>query len=273
MVAFGDSITTGFSIPGCVEDREVSAWGCTGNPNTTPYPERVASDLGYDPNEDLMRTGIWGYTAQEAALAKINGHNDEGLWQPQLKSVETASDLVVGSLGINDLRFSDVLFWVKQYYHPEGDRVAQAAQHIIAQKTEFFDQIFDSLEIATSNGAKVVVTLYYNPYDTSTRFCGDLENIGKAVVDSLDQELAQRAKAKNMLVADSRQAFKDHGAGSDDPYVFGSQCKTSSAIANWLPAWLGGGGGTKAVGAAFDPHPNDKGAEVMAKTIEKELAL
>lgn len=271
MVAFGDSITTGFSIPGCVEDREVSAWGCVGAPNSEPYPERLATDLGYDLSEDLMRTGIWGYTAREAALDRTNGRNNKGTWQPQLKSAETASELVVGGLGINDLRFSDVLFWVKQYYHPSGNKVSEAAQQIIVENSVSFDQIFTSLQMAKSNGAEVIVTLYYNPYDTSVPFCGDLENIGDGIVDTLDQELAQRARAKNMLVADFRQAFTGHGAGSDDPYVFGSQCKTSSAIANWLPAWLGGGGGVRALGAAFDPHPNNKGAEEMVKIIRQEL--
>src|SRR5690606_28437492 len=121
-VAFGDSLTTGGSVATCQPDRGLSPWGCTSlPPAATPYPEWLAMALDYryssDPDAyhqaapgfvpfDLHRAGIWGYTAQEAATAAASGHNAEGDWMPQLAAIEQATELVVGSLGINDLRFS-----------------------------------------------------------------------------------------------------------------------------------------------------------------------
>ena len=85
----------------------------------------------------------------------------------------------------------------------------------------------------------------------------------------LDTELDTRAKAHGFLVADFRPAFQAHGAGSSDPFVFGTQCKASSAVADWAPKWIGGGGGESVVQEKFDPHPNDKGTQAMAEAILK----
>jgi len=78
-VAFGDSLTTGFSIPDCgMNDADRYKNGCEGDPNglnrmgqkrdpkptVTPYPERVASALGL--SDGLDRVGVFGYTATRA---------------------------------------------------------------------------------------------------------------------------------------------------------------------------------------------------------------
>lgn len=269
-VAFGDSITTGASIPTCKANRQVSPWGCTGTPLVKPYPERVAQVFGVMPTQ-FQRVGIWGYTVHEAAEARHTSRNHEGDWTPQLIAIENATELVTGSLGINDLRFSDVLFWAKRYYRPNGDHVTPAAQQLLSEREADFDQLFASLSRATHNGARVIVNLYYNPYDSSVRGCGDLEAIGYLLVDTLNDELERRAQAASLRVADLRPAFYDHGSGMAESFVFGNQCRTSTAIADWLPSWTGGGGGQEALAAGFDPHPNAVGSQAIADVITREL--
>lgn len=277
MVAFGDSVTTGFSIPDCISDRMASPWGCAGYPSVVPYPDRVAGALGYRYADSpanymqtsLRRVGIWGYTAQESAREDESG--TAGGWQPQLQAIEEAQHLVVGSLGINDLQFSDVLFWAKQYYALSGSRVNQAAQSRLAALDGAFDAVFSSLGKARANGAQVVIVPYYNPFDSNQQRCGDLQDIGATIVGALNNELSHRAETIQAQVADVPTRFSGHGAGTIDAYVFGTECTVRAAIARWLPTWLGGGGGETAVAAAFDPHPNAKGTEAIAQSILKEI--
>ncbi|MEO8784727.1 MAG: SGNH/GDSL hydrolase family protein [Candidatus Saccharimonadales bacterium] len=282
-VAFGDSITTGNSIPGCQESRQESPWGCTNSPPpATPYPDLVAANLGYrfsDQLDDysslssglgsqsLERVGIWGDTLQDVTQARRDRHNNQGLWSPQLVEVEHANKLVTGSLGINDLHFSDIAYWIKQYLTPGGSKVSQSAQQILSSRSADFDQLFRSLVIAKGNGAKVAVTLYYNPYDSAGYQCQDLKNLASQLIDSLDQELLSRSRQAGLMAVDFRPTFQGHGAGSPQPYVFGSQCKLSSAVADWMPSWLGGGGGQTNLAAGFDPHPNNSGTSAMAQAI------
>lgn len=265
-IAFGDSITTGFSIPTCDGNQVATAWGCSGQPPATPYPSQIAAQLGLN----VQRVGIWGYTVQQAAQAKRLGHNGQGNWQPQLLAIEGANKLVTGALGINDLGFSNVGKWAKLYLTSGAAGVQRAAQQIIAQRSADFDELFKSLRQARQHGAKVAITLYYNPYDSSDYWCADLKSIGASMVDQLDAELEQRAQANDLLVADFRPAFRGHGAGSSESYVFGSQCRITSAIADWLPDWLGGGGAQQ-VAEKFDPHPNNQGTTAMANLIIKEV--
>ncbi|MFP5375942.1 MAG: Ig-like domain-containing protein, partial [Acidimicrobiia bacterium] len=111
-VAVGDSLTTGFSIRECRDNRKVSPWGCVGsNPPAPPYPDLVAKELGYTssdsmdlyrkyaeepgwPPVDLARVGIWGYTIDEATTAYRTGSNVDGPWMPQLRVVDEAQKLV-----------------------------------------------------------------------------------------------------------------------------------------------------------------------------------
>lgn len=269
-VAFGDSLTTGGSIQNCNPNRHTSPWGCTGDPAAPPYPDLVKEALGFD-SENYRRVGIWGYTAQEAAHAHANGRNTEGEWTPQLTTIEEADGLVIGALGVNDLQFSNVLLWARKYFQP-GDQVSATARNLLAERADDFDQLFSSLRVAQNNGATVVLGLYYNPYDTPNAFCGDLENIGNRVVDTLNDELIRRAESEGFLVADFRPAFRNHGSGAADPFVFGTECKATSALIAWAPEWLGGGGGKQAVGVTFDPHPNQKGTQAMAAAIIEEIA-
>jgi len=284
-VAFGDSITTGASVPNCEEDRNASPWGCTVT-SATPYPDRVATALGYSftddatkyksvapapPGTDLFRVGIWGYTAQEAAQAAKDGKDAQGPWLPELTAVQGANKLVTGALGVNDIKFSDVVKWLKLYLQP-GDKVTPEVQRILAERSGDFDSLFNALDVAKKRGAKVIVTLYYNPFDTSVRGCGDLKNLSDTIVNVLDGELSKRATAGGLQAADFRPAFRSHGSGSKDSYVFGTQCKATSAVVDFLPKWLGGGGGKAAVDKGFDPHPNDSGTKAMSGVVVETVA-
>jgi lysophospholipase L1-like esterase len=291
-VAFGDSLTTGFSIPTCKENRDQSPWGCnSANPPATPYPDRVAAALGYTfkddpafyrqffpspgfPPLDLDRVGIWGYQAQEAAKAKAAGKNAKGPWKPQLLAVEQAHGLVTGALGINDLHFSDVGFWVGKYLRdPRGNRVRDAARQLIADRKGDFDAMFASLAVAKNDRhAKVVVTLIYNPYDNGRLDCKGLRDVGRIITDELDAELARRASAAGLLIADFRPGFLGHGAGNGgNSFVFGTDCSAEKAISEKVPSWVPflGGGGNNAIKQEFDPHPNNQGTDAMAQAILK----
>lgn len=285
-VAFGDSLTTGSSVPTCVENRKRSPWGCSEKPTAAiPYPDRVAKSLHMTysdkPNDyakysfsnrfDLYRAGIWGYTVQEAASAQTAGHNSEGNWLPQLDAIKQARQLVTGSLGINDLNFSNVSKWVKLYLKPGDDYITPAVAATLQSRTNDFDQLFTALKTARSNGATIILGLYYNPYDSNNSQCSDLETIGNRIVNTLDAELLSRSRADGFKVADFRRSFTGHGAGSPHPYVFGNQCKITSAVVDSLPTWLAGGGGKDAIASGFDPHPNNAGTTAMATAILQEF--
>jgi lysophospholipase L1-like esterase len=281
-VAFGDSLTTGNSIAACRENRQQSPWGCANSPPATPYPDIVAERLGLSfsdqvsdyrsgnqpANLGLYRAGIWGYKLRDAAQTR-NQSADQP-WMPQFLAVEHANQLVTGALGINDLRFSDVVFWLKKDVTGGSNGVQAAAQQILAARSGDFEQMFKSLSVAKQNGAQVVVGLYYNPYDSAGIQCRPLKQLADQLVNSLDQELVRRSKQAGFKVADFRPAFMGHGAGSQQSYVFGSQCKITSAVTDWLPSWLPGPD-EPTLGVGFDPHPNQLGTAAMAEAVIKEV--
>jgi len=283
-VAFGDSLTTGSSIPTCQDDRGSSPWGCKENPTAAvPYPNRVAQALHLtysDSPQDyrqgrtnqlgLYRAGIWGYTAQEAVRAQKNGHNEVGNWMPQLEAVKRARQLVTGALGINDMQFSNVAKWAKLYLKPGGDHITPEVQAVIKTRQKDFNKLFGSLQDAKENGAKVIVTAYYNPYDADTAGCEDLKEIGNRIVDTLDTELIDRAHQSHLSVTDFRRKFSGHGAGSQDSYVFGSECKIDAVFRTWFLSLVRGMDAQKAVAIKFDPHPNSNGTLAMANAILQE---
>lgn len=265
-VAFGDSLTTGGSIEGCRPNRELSPWGCT-HANARSYPNRVAQALGYT-RTSFERVGIWGDTVEAATKARIDGKNAQGPWKPQLTAVEGAQKVVTGALGVNDLHFSDLKRWIKLYLSSAtGDKVTPAVQQIIQNHSADFEQMFNTLLVAKNNGATVVVTLYYNPYDNSKVLCGPLKSIGDRLVNTLDQELANRSVAHQFKVADFRTSFREHGSGSKNSYVFGDKCEVSSGIVNALSDWLDNDTSHSKLVNHFDPHPNNKGTKAMADSI------
>jgi lysophospholipase L1-like esterase len=282
-VAIGDSITTGSSVATCQEDRQKSPWGCAEVPTIAmPYPTRLAwysggtySDQAADYRQghldanklNVYRAGIWGYTVQEAAQAQNLGHNRIGEWMPQLEAISHASRLVTGNLGINDLHFSDVVKWAKLYVAYGKDKITPEVQRILKERSGDFDQLFAAYTAARANGAKVITTLYYNPYDSNLVNCQDLKTIADRIVNTLDNELQKRATAAHIETVDFRQYFGGHGAGSSDPYVFGSHCSISGAFTDLTPKWLGGGGGKRSLAIGFDPHPNNSGSMTMYKQI------
>jgi len=294
-VAFGDSLTTGFSIPRCVEDRESSPWGCdSANPPARPYPNRIADARGYTYSDDpdhyddpaffptpgypdvtLDRVGIWGDRIDEAALSYGNNMNEKGPWKAQLRAVELATELVTGALGINDFRLTgDLKQWAALYfqdYHFGETRVKERAYDIIDRRDAAFDQMFASLREARDNGATVVVTLYYYFYHDGFD-CDVTHDVTKTVVDILNQELKTRAEGFNLKVADFRPAFEGHGAGvgNGEEYTFGTDCSTTKAVAHeTIPSWMPfiGGAGQEAIKRGYDPHPNAKGTKAMAYVI------
>jgi lysophospholipase L1-like esterase len=295
-VAFGDSLTTGFSIPKCDSDRKDSPWGCFKNqpPPAVPYPDRVASALGYSfsddpgyykqvapgyPTTDLDRVGIWGYTAREAAAAQAAEHDADGPWLPQLSAVKHAQQLVTGSLGVNDLHFGDVGFWASRYLTGGTGKVASEAQKLLNADDAALDAEFSALTTAKSNGAKVVVTQIYNPYDNGRLDCKPLRDVGRTITDTLDSELGKRAQAAGLQVADWRPVFLGHGAGQGaNSYVWGTDCSIEKAISEVVPKWVPvyafgvivfpfNGGGVKAIHQEYDPHPNNAGTTAMANAI------
>lgn len=293
-VAVGDSTTTGFSIPTCSEDREVSPFGCMGEPPGTPYPEHVASDGGPSV-DDLERVGIWGYTVEEAVDAAATGQNEVGPWEPQLLAAGKATELVTVNIGINDMQFSDFECWLGQCVGTrqkkflgqvydvdlvvndtcEGAAQARANE---GELQEDLDAMFEFLDAAKDRGAEVVVTLYYNPFNEfkAVRFlpdrsCRVLHGIADEITDALNTELAERARAHAFTVVDLGPAFEGHGAGASDSYIWGSDCEAVGALTavdfdlGWPP--IDRNASEREVQRRFDPHPNPKGTRAQADAV------
>jgi lysophospholipase L1-like esterase len=295
-VAFGDSLTTGYSIPTCKANLGTSPWNCNGTRPATPYADKVAKALGYSYSDDpsvylsaapnlpavqLARVGIWGYTAQQAASDYTKSKDSSGPWDTQLDAITKAHSLVTGELGVNDLHFSDVGSWSKPMLEDSElgtNRVTTDAQNILKSKavSSALDTLFAKLKIAKANGARVVITLVYNPYGSNFFHpCHPLHDGAAELVNALDSVLKARAIADGLLVADFRPAFNGHGAGDSNPYTFGADCSIGSALWDWVPTWLGNNrsvnAANKNVDAKFDPHPNDLGTSAMATAILEAL--
>jgi len=278
-VAFGDSLTTGYSIPECnpdPKDLDYGKNGCTGNsgvPTVTPYPERVRSALNL---ANLNRVGIWGYKAAQAKKDAEKGVNAKGKWEPQYLAMDKATTLVTGALGINDMDFSQVQHW---FYHC-GVSWAQCQQHADADVAKIsgpdgpLKVMFDHLKVAAApapvgRGAKVIIPNYYNPYADNID-CFISHGIANVVVDTLNAELARRAAGTGIIIADAHAKFVGHGAGSSSPHVFGDTCNDEDGFARGIVSLVGkmfGAGDAGGVQRHHDPHPNDYGAQDIADAI------
>lgn len=280
-VAIGDSTTTGFSVPTCHEDRATSPFGCVGAGPATPYPERVA--MGEPAFVSVYRLGIWGYTIDEAVTAATQGHDATGPWEPQLLAVSKATKLVTVSLGANDMDFSNVLMWAQECVQFElaNPNSCEDAATNKAENLRFDIQaMMDRLDVAQRNGATVVVVLYYNPYNDEKdgglfgvlpRDCGLIHNMSEIIVGALDNVLQDEASKHGFLTVDLRPAFRTHGAGSNDSYVFGSDCDVIGGLGaididlGWPPVGID----ESVIKQRFDPHPNDEGTAAQADEILK----
>jgi lysophospholipase L1-like esterase len=286
-VAVGDSTTTGFSVPTCKENRTISPYGCTGTPPATPYPDRIApADSRFS---NLSRVGIWGYTIHEAVTDADNGRNVEGPWKPQLLAAGEAQRLVTVSLGANDMKFSDVQYWLtqclaRQFTTLLRSTCADAAGKRAESLRPDVQAMMKRLDAAAANGSQVAVTLYYNPYNDikeagpfnlASRDCTLLWAVSTIIGAKLNTVLAQEAKNHSFTIADLGPKFVHHGAGARDSYVFGTDCDATAAVTAvkfqlaWPPI---NKANTKAeIQKRFDPHPNSKGTQAQADQILAEI--
>ena len=138
------------------------------------------------------------------------------------------------------------------------------------ERIKDFDQLVRVLKQARKNGAASVVGHYYDPYDSDNQQCQELQTIGDSIVGALDDNLLNRSHQAGFRVADFRPSFAGHGAGSEDPYVFGKQCYSSDASKDMLPKWMGGGGGRQALALGCGPHLNNAGTTASARPIFQE---
>lgn len=286
-VAIGDSITTGSSIPTCQDNRQISPWGCSeSHLAAVPYPNRVAlavnDRFSNDPMDytksklrqnkiDLYRAGIWGYTLREAVQAQASGKSQQGNWTAQLTAIGQARQFVTGSLGINDLHFSDVGKWARIYLQQGPMFISHEARRMIANQSPDFDKLFAAFRAARQKRVIVVTTLYYNPYDTDNPECAELKDIGNRIVGALDNELQIRARQNSLRIADFRRSFSGHGAGSEQSYVFGTECSVSGLVNAVGPAWAKRKDIKQAIGKKFDPHPNNNGTIAMSNAIMEQI--
>lgn len=265
-VAFGDSITTGFSVGTCIESNTTQRNGCGGHRPATPYAELVADGLGSPYSTEFERVGVWGARVKRAAEAYEDGPDipNEGTWTPQLRVVDEATDLVTGALGVNDVEFSDFGHWLDHCLEVGGCE-SHMLEHL-ALMDPYLDTLYERLVSAETRGADVLVTLYYNPYEEMDG-CEITYSIADSITYFLDRELNNRATDAGLGVVDLRPVFDGHGAGSSDPYVFGTTCKDADAL-SLLPQWVEDPSLTQfAVAVAYDPHPNAKGSEAIADSI------
>jgi lysophospholipase L1-like esterase len=284
-VGIGDSTTTGFSVPTCREDRAASAFGCVGTPPATPYPDRIAADARY---ADEKRVGIWGYTIREAVADANKGRNAKGDWTPQLLEAERATELVTVSLGANDMRFSDVPYWLKECTVKEFTTLKSSCNEAARKRAEAMrpdvQAMMSRLDKAKGNGATVVITQYFNPYNVrkeagpfnlASRDCTVLWAIASIITANLNRVLGEEARKHDFLLAPLAGRFAGHGAGAKDSYVFGSDCDAAGAATavkfnlGWPP--VNGGATEREIHKRFDPHPNGKGTQAQSGTVLDQI--
>ena len=269
-VAFGDSITTGFSVAACdvdADDRGKNGCG-KGRPPATAYPELVAVARGLSPVE---RVGYWGRTAKDEADA-YRSSSPSG----QLVTAEAATTLVTGALGINDLKFSHVSDWI--WVKAKG-RLVPTADMMIRNIASELDTVFAALAKARDHGAHVIITLYYNPYD-SAESCRYVADIGEVIVSRINAELEQRAEASGLDFVDLHAKFRGHGPG-EKSWVFAQTCSAAVQVKASLGTALAlcalcSKVAHKVWRAAdpevlFDPHPNAAGGRAIAEAILEKL--
>lgn len=287
-VAVGDSTTTGFSVPTCKQNRTTSPFGCVGSPPATPYPDRIAAARSQF--ADLERVGIWGYTVHEAVADANAGRNKEGPWVPQLLAAQDADRLVTVSLGANDMQFSDVVFWLKECLAKQFTTLKSTCLEAARAKAESIRPdvraMMARLDQAKANGATVAITLYYNPYNDrkdsgpfniAARDCSVMWAMSEIIVGSLNNVLKQEALSHGFSVVDLRPAFRNHGAGATDSFVFGIDCDAAGAATavdldfnlGWPPVRVNTESTKAEIQKRFDPHPNDKGTAAQANEVLK----
>jgi hypothetical protein len=286
-VGIGDSTTTGFSAPTCEQDRVASAFGCIGHPPATPYPDRIAG-TGRE-YADERRVGIWGYTVHEAVTDANIGNNADGTWTPQLLRAEHATRLVTVSLGADDMRFSDVTYWLAQCTVERFTTIRPSCYDAARKRAEAMrpdvQAVMTRLDAARRNGATVVVTQYYNPYNirketgpftAASRDCTPLWAIAQIVTGQLNRVLGEEATRHGFRLAPLAPTFAGHGAGARDSYVFGSDCDVAGAATSatfnlgWPPSY-DTSAGAREPRKRFDPHPNDAGTRAQAGQILDQL--
>ncbi len=85
----------------------------------------------------------------------------------------------------------------------------------------------------------------------------------------LNDELRRRADQAGVKVANLYVKFQGHGAGDNDPWVFGSTCSDEvGALLAVAPFWVPGDYVLKAL---FDPRPNAAGVSTIADEIVAQL--
>jgi len=261
-----------------VDPAIASAFGCIGNPPVTPYPDRIAADRRF---ADEHRVGIWGYTVHEAVADANNGNNATGAWTPQLLRAEHATKLVTVSIGADDMRFSDITYWITQCMVEQFRPAAPSCYDVARKRAEAMRPdlraMMARLVAAKRNGATVVidpVSQQYmegaevGPFNVASRDCTPLWSIAQIITGQLNRVLGEEGAKHGFLVVPPAPKFAGHGAGARDSYVFGSDCDVAGAAGSapfnlgWPPSFDAPSGPPE-----FDPHLNDKGAQAQADQV------
>jgi len=195
---------------------------------------------------------------------------------------------VTGVLGINDMHFSDVPHWVLECADPYRAVIFQRIDFDRQRCQDHADAHLDPLEeegkefsdalnvmfsglstMAGKPGVKVVVPGLYNPMHSGWD-CEMTYNIADVIVKTLNAELDKRSTGTSIRSANTYDAFKDHGSGSSEPYVFGDDCSDKAGVGRGIASKIGelfGVGDAGGLQRHYDPHPNDRGAQAIADKI------
>lgn len=197
------------------------------------------------------------------------------------------------------MRFSDIQFWLGEclgirlkvvigrgLFPVDPDivvdedqcRATAEARASAPELAAVMDEMFNILDVAADNGATVVITTYFNPYnDTKVvrflpdRSCELIHKVADIITTAINDQLVSRAMDHGFSVVDFKEPFDGHGAGAEDSYVFGTDCETLGALTSvdfdfgWPPVDLDDT--QKEIQIRFDPHPNEKGSKAQADAV------
>jgi lysophospholipase L1-like esterase len=190
-------------------------------------PDAFAADLARTDSWDVANLACGGATVRDGLLGSqwIGGR----LQAPQIESrAVSRADVVIVSIGANDVRWSDLLALCAVERSCENNATAAYFQQQLAGFSRDLLELLSQLQLLP-NHPVVLVNQYYDPFAGDSGCLADhgltpeKERTLEADLDALNAILTNGAEAAGFRSA--RPDFGDHGVCSDQSYVQGVDAK------------------------------------------------